>query len=159
MPRGARTTPRPPGPLTFENHISSKHKKAMNMLGTRTFRGSRVAGAGLALGLEPAQRADLTDWDRMIDVNLKSIFLSMKHEINAMLAAGNGGAIVNIASTNSYRPQPHQCTRHHRLGQPDALGFQIAYAGNQDDTIQDGYAPQRNEPDRGWYGKIFACQE
>ena len=25
-----------------------------------------------------------------------------------MLAAGRGGAIVNIASTNSFRPQPHQ---------------------------------------------------
>jgi glucose 1-dehydrogenase len=43
----------------------------------------------------------------MIDVNLTSVFLCMKHEINAMLAGG-GGAIVNIASTNSYRPQPHQ---------------------------------------------------
>ncbi len=53
--------------------------------------------------------ADLSeeDWDRMLDVNLKSIFLCMKHEINAMLA-GSGGAIVNIASTNSYRPQAHQ---------------------------------------------------
>ena len=53
--------------------------------------------------------ADLADedWDRMLDVNLKSVFLCMKHEIKAMLASG-GGAIVNIASTNSYRPQPHQ---------------------------------------------------
>ena len=63
-----------------------------------------------AIEFEVDYLADLaeSDWDRMIDVNLKSIFLSMKHEINAMLAAGNGGAIVNIASTNSYRPQPHQ---------------------------------------------------
>lgn len=55
--------------------------------------------------------ADLAvaDWDRMIAVNLRSVFLSMKHEINAMLATGrDGAAIVNIASTNSYRPQPHQ---------------------------------------------------
>lgn len=53
--------------------------------------------------------ADLSeeDWDRMLDVNLKSVFLCMKHEITAMLASG-GGAIVNIASTNSFRPQPHQ---------------------------------------------------
>ena len=37
---------------------------------------------------------DLTEelWDKELDTNLKSIFLSMKHEINAMLAAGNGGA-------------------------------------------------------------------
>ena len=47
-------------------------------------------------------------FDRIIAVNLRSIFLCMKHEIVAMLAGGRGGAIVNIASTNSFRPQPHQ---------------------------------------------------
>lgn len=50
-----------------------------------------------------------SDWDRVIAVNLKSVFLCMKHEINAMLATDRtGSAIVNIASTSSYRPQAHQ---------------------------------------------------
>jgi glucose 1-dehydrogenase len=63
-----------------------------------------------AIEFEVDLLADLPDdeWDRMLDVNLKSVFLCMKYEIRAMLAAGNGGAIVNIASTSSYRPQPHQ---------------------------------------------------
>jgi NAD(P)-dependent dehydrogenase (short-subunit alcohol dehydrogenase family) len=64
-----------------------------------------------AIEFEVDYLADLADedWDRMLDVNLKSVFLCMKHEINAMLATGrDGAAIVNIASTNSYRPQPHQ---------------------------------------------------
>src|SRR5688572_8550043 len=30
-----------------------------------------VNNAGLALGLEPAQAADLDDWDEMVDVNIK----------------------------------------------------------------------------------------
>jgi NAD(P)-dependent dehydrogenase (short-subunit alcohol dehydrogenase family) len=30
------------------------------------------------------------------------MFLSLKHEIRAILATGDGGAIVNIASTNSF---------------------------------------------------------
>ena len=47
-------------------------------------------------------------FDRMQAVNLKGVFLCLKYELTAMLAAGNGGAIVNIASTNSFRPQPHQ---------------------------------------------------
>jgi glucose 1-dehydrogenase len=46
-------------------------------------------------------------FDRMQAVNLRGIFLSMKYELRAMLPAGRG-AIVNIASTNSFRPQPHQ---------------------------------------------------
>lgn len=43
--------------------------------------------------------ADLTeaDWDRTMAINLKGVWLSMKHEIPYMLAAG-GGAIVNCSS-------------------------------------------------------------
>jgi NAD(P)-dependent dehydrogenase (short-subunit alcohol dehydrogenase family) len=59
---------------------------------------------------ETVALADLDDdlFDRVQSVNVRSVYLSMKHEIRAMLAAGNGGAIVNFASTNSVRPQPHQ---------------------------------------------------
>jgi glucose 1-dehydrogenase len=56
----------------------------------------------------PLHEVDDATFDRIIAVNLRSIFLCMKHEIVAMLAGGHGGAIVNIASTNSFRPQPHQ---------------------------------------------------
>jgi NAD(P)-dependent dehydrogenase (short-subunit alcohol dehydrogenase family) len=47
---------------------------------------------------------DLADeeWDRVIDINLKGAFLSMKHEARAMLTAGHGGAIVNVGSVNSF---------------------------------------------------------
>jgi NAD(P)-dependent dehydrogenase (short-subunit alcohol dehydrogenase family) len=38
------------------------------------------------------------DWRRVIDVNLTSVYLCLKHEITAMLAAGTGGSIVNTAS-------------------------------------------------------------
>ena len=37
-------------------------------------------------------------FDRMIEVNLKGVWLCMKHEVPAMLANGGGGAIVNTAS-------------------------------------------------------------
>jgi NAD(P)-dependent dehydrogenase (short-subunit alcohol dehydrogenase family) len=53
------------------------------------------AGVG-ASGFAVADEEEVA-WDRLIDVNLKGIFLSMKYEIPAMLAAG-GGAIVNTAS-------------------------------------------------------------
>jgi NAD(P)-dependent dehydrogenase (short-subunit alcohol dehydrogenase family) len=51
-------------------------------------------------GQMPQPLADLpADWfDRAIAANLRSVFLSMKHEIPAMLATG-GGAIVNMSST------------------------------------------------------------
>jgi NAD(P)-dependent dehydrogenase (short-subunit alcohol dehydrogenase family) len=42
------------------------------------------------------------DWDRVLAVNLKSAFLSMKHAVPQMLLRG-GGAIVNISSISSIR--------------------------------------------------------
>jgi NAD(P)-dependent dehydrogenase (short-subunit alcohol dehydrogenase family) len=53
------------------------------------------AGIG-ASGFAVADEEEVA-WNRLIDVNLKGIFLSMKYEIPAMLAAA-GGAIVNTAS-------------------------------------------------------------
>jgi len=43
------------------------------------------------------------DWDRVIDVNLKGVFLGMKYGIPEMLKAG-GGVIVNTASEAVPRP-------------------------------------------------------
>ena len=41
-------------------------------------------------------------WDRVIDINLKGTFLCLKYEAKAMLAGGQGGAIVNVGSVNSF---------------------------------------------------------
>ncbi|MBU7585311.1 MAG: glucose 1-dehydrogenase [Nostoc sp. TH1S01] len=43
-------------------------------------------------------------YDKVFSVNVKGVFLCMKHEISQMLAQGNGGAIVNTASINGFRP-------------------------------------------------------
>ena len=45
------------------------------------------------------------DWDRVIDINLKGVWLCMKHQIPAMLEQG-GGSIVNTASTVGILAQP-----------------------------------------------------
>jgi NAD(P)-dependent dehydrogenase (short-subunit alcohol dehydrogenase family) len=49
--------------------------------------------------------AEVTEeqWDQVMSVNLKGVWLCMKHEIPAMLEGG-GGAIVNIASIYGLKP-------------------------------------------------------
>jgi A-factor type gamma-butyrolactone 1'-reductase (1S-forming) len=49
--------------------------------------------------------AEVTEeqWDQVMDVNLKGVWLCLKHEIPAMLANG-GGAIVNVASIYGLKP-------------------------------------------------------
>src|SRR3954453_12309667 len=53
--------------------------------------------AGIEQPITPA--ADLTEeaWDRIVDIDLRGVFLCMKHEIRLMLKQG-GGAIVNTSS-------------------------------------------------------------
>ena len=50
---------------------------------------------------------DVDVFDKVIAVNLRSVFLCLKHEIRAMLERG-GGSIVNFASTNAFKPQVTQ---------------------------------------------------
>lgn len=53
--------------------------------------------AGVTGVYAPLTDYDDAEWARVIAVNLTSVYLCMKHEIPAMLAAG-GGAIVNTSS-------------------------------------------------------------
>jgi NAD(P)-dependent dehydrogenase (short-subunit alcohol dehydrogenase family) len=53
--------------------------------------------AGINDVSRPFHELALADWDRMIAINLTSVFLCMKHELRVMLAQG-GGAIVNTSS-------------------------------------------------------------
>jgi NAD(P)-dependent dehydrogenase (short-subunit alcohol dehydrogenase family) len=74
-----------------------------------TFGGLHAAhnNAGISDASRPFHELDVEHWDRMIAVNLTSVFLCMKHEIRHMLGAG-GGAIVNTASGAAVTPAPGQ---------------------------------------------------
>jgi len=63
--------------------------------------GVNCAGLG-ALG--PITQLPVEQWDLVLDVCLKGVFLSVKHEAAAMQAAGKPGVIVNIASINARQP-------------------------------------------------------
>lgn len=53
--------------------------------------------AGIEGEQAPTADASLENWDRVIDINLKGVFLGLKHGIKAMLEHG-GGSIINNAS-------------------------------------------------------------
>ncbi len=64
-----------------------------------------VNNAGLALGLEPAQRASLADWDTMIATNVTGL-VHVTHALLPGMVARNRGHVVNIGSTASRYPYP-----------------------------------------------------
>ena len=56
-----------------------------------------VNNAGLAAGLSTFQDGDLSDWERMIDTNIKGLIYVSKIVSNLMIARGKGH-IVNVGS-------------------------------------------------------------
>jgi NAD(P)-dependent dehydrogenase (short-subunit alcohol dehydrogenase family) len=60
------------------------------------------------------------EWDRTIAVNLTAVWMSMKLEINAMLAYGRPSSIVNVASIAGQRGlwghAPYAASKHGMLG-------------------------------------------
>lgn len=48
---------------------------------------------------------DLEAWERVLRVNVTSMMLTAKHAIPAIVAGGQGGAIVNISSIAALRPR------------------------------------------------------
>lgn len=64
-----------------------------------------VNNAGLALGLEPAQRADVDDWDRMVDTNCKGLVYVTRAVLPGMVARKRGH-VINIGSIAGTYPYP-----------------------------------------------------
>ncbi|MHA1536009.1 MAG: SDR family oxidoreductase [Alphaproteobacteria bacterium] len=64
-----------------------------------------VNNAGLALGLDPAQSADLADWDTMIDTNIKGLTYCTRAVLPGMVARRRGH-IINIGSVAGSYPYP-----------------------------------------------------
>ena len=62
-----------------------------------------VNNAGILGALGPIAEIDGAAWRRTIAVLLDSVFYGTKHAARVMIEAGNGGSIVNIASTAGVR--------------------------------------------------------
>lgn len=64
-----------------------------------------VNNAGLALGMGPAQSADLEDWETMVDTNIKGLLYLTRAILPAMVERKKGH-IVNIGSVAGTWPYP-----------------------------------------------------
>jgi 3-hydroxy acid dehydrogenase/malonic semialdehyde reductase len=64
-----------------------------------------VNNAGLALGLEPAHKTDLTDWETMVDTNIKGLMYMTRALLPGMVER-NKGHVINIGSVAGSYPYP-----------------------------------------------------
>jgi NAD(P)-dependent dehydrogenase (short-subunit alcohol dehydrogenase family) len=75
--------------------------------------------AGIEQPIKPAVEISDEEWDRLVAINLRGAFVSMKHEIELMLQHG-GGAIVNTSSGAGVRgfkgQAAYAATKHGLIG-------------------------------------------
>jgi NADP-dependent 3-hydroxy acid dehydrogenase YdfG len=64
-----------------------------------------INNAGLALGMEPAYEADISDWDTMVDTNIKGLMYCTRVLLPGMVARDRGH-IINVGSTAGDWPYP-----------------------------------------------------
>ena len=80
----------------------------------------------------PTADYQLTDWEKVIAINLSGIFLSMKYEIPSMLKNG-GGAIVNMSSVAGLMGSPtsiaYHASKHGVIGATKAVAMEHAARG------------------------------
>ncbi|MDP3533580.1 MAG: SDR family NAD(P)-dependent oxidoreductase [Alphaproteobacteria bacterium] len=64
-----------------------------------------INNAGLALGMDPAQKSELNDWDIMVDSNIKGV-LYTTHTLLPKMVERKQGLIINVGSIAGTYPYP-----------------------------------------------------
>lgn len=99
------------------------------------------------------RRADSTDlseedWDAVMDVNLKALFFTTQSFARALLARGEGGSVVNIASLLSFqggiRVASYTASKHGVAGVTKILANEWAAKGINVNAIAPGYIATNN---------------
>ncbi len=92
-----------------------------------------VNNAGIEGQLSKITDLSEDDWDHVMNINLKGIFLSMKYEARAMIKQRKGGAIVNIGSVNSFLGFPtgsaYVTSKHGLVGLTTSVSAELASQG------------------------------
>ncbi len=83
--------------VTDEGQVESLVGLAMETFG-RIDIGVNCAGATIP---GPILEIDAETWDKNVDLNLKGIFLSLKHQAKQMRAQNQGGVIINLSSVTA----------------------------------------------------------
>jgi 3-hydroxy acid dehydrogenase / malonic semialdehyde reductase len=102
-----------------------------------------VNNAGLALALDPIQKGDPEDWDRMIDTNIKGILHVSRVVLPGMVERGRGH-VVNIGSIAGHQVYPggavYAATKFAVRAISDAMRHDVIGSGVRVTNVEPGLA-------------------
>jgi 3-hydroxy acid dehydrogenase/malonic semialdehyde reductase len=122
-----------------------------------------VNAAGLALGLEPAQRASLDDWEQMIDTNCRALVHVTRLLLPGMVARDRGH-VVNVGSVAGSWPYPggnvygatKAFVRQFSLNlRSDLLGTKVRVTNVEPGMVETEFSVVRFHGDEGRAGKVY----
>ncbi len=92
-----------------------------------------VNNAGIGFMMKPMLEVDPADWAKVIAVNLSGAFYAAQAAAKAMIAAGKGGRIINIASQAAKTGFPHLpayvSSKHGMIGLTRATALELGAHG------------------------------
>jgi meso-butanediol dehydrogenase / (S,S)-butanediol dehydrogenase / diacetyl reductase len=92
-----------------------------------------VNNAGIGFMMKPMLEVDPADWAKVIAVNLSGAFYGTQAAAKAMIAAGKGGRIINIASQAAKTGFPHLpayvSSKHGMIGLTRATALELGAHG------------------------------
>jgi A-factor type gamma-butyrolactone 1'-reductase (1S-forming) len=103
-----------------------------------------VNNAGIAGPVAvPVADVEEHEWDEVMNVNVRAVWLGMKYQIPAMLAAGSG-SIVNVSSIYGYKPSPighapYAASKHAVIGLTKSAAIDYGTQGLRCNVVAPGF--------------------
>ena len=91
----------------------------------------------------PVAEVEEHEWDEVMNVNLRAVWLGMKYQIPAMLAGGSG-SIVNVSSIYGYKPSPighapYAASKHAVIGLTKSAAIDYGTQGLRCNVVAPGF--------------------
>jgi len=130
-----------PVDVTSENQIKAHIAAAVRAFGPLDV---AVNNAGIGQSLAPLTETSVEDYDRIMAVNARGVFLGMKHQLPDMIALGRG-AILNVASAaglvGAGQLAAYAASKHAVVGLTRAVADEVARKGIRVNALCPSFAP------------------